>query len=115
MGTAALLCRRRCRGAVALAGSGASLAVHPRITIGNPAVLGIVGVTSPDGPPSKQSPEVWWALRKQGAGEGGRGAGLGELGGSFGESYFPLRPPFRPLAILRATPSTRARAAHVAF
>ena len=55
MGTAALLCRRRCRGAVALAGSGASLAVHPRITIGNPAVLGIVGVTSSDGPPSKQA------------------------------------------------------------
>ena len=49
LGTAALLCRRRCRGAVALAGSGASLAVHPRITIGDPAVLGIVGVTSPDG------------------------------------------------------------------
>ena len=77
MGTAALLCRRRCRGAVALAGSGASLAVHPRITIGNPAILGIVGVTNPDGPPGKQSPEVWWALRKQGAGEGGRGAGQG--------------------------------------
>ena len=73
MGTAALLCRRRCRGAVALAGSGASPAVHPRITIGNPAVLGIVGVTSSDGPPSKQSPEVWWALRKKGA--GGKGGG----------------------------------------
>ena len=75
MGTAALLCRRRCRGAVALAGSGASLAVHPRITIGNPAVLGIVGVTSSDGPPSKQSPEVWWALRKQGAGDAGVASG----------------------------------------